>query len=129
MQAATAGDERRNWITAFMKHALPTSRKPEGNSETTVQSCNTAMATQIKSKQNIVNGRNATCLTVHLKPKLLVSINVIEHTHTSLMAHFSGSTRVSRYQKGKSKWISLKQEWVAVASAGLYACLHLAPDR
>jgi len=39
----------------------------------------------------------------------------------------SGTTQVSRYQKGKTIWISLKQE--AVASAGPYASLHLAPDR
>jgi len=50
MQAATAGDERRNWTTAFMKHALPRFRKPQGNSGTTVQSCNTATATKIQSQ-------------------------------------------------------------------------------
>ena len=38
-----------------------------------------------------------------------------------------GTTRVSRYQKGKTISILLKQE--AVASAGPYASLHLAPDR
>jgi len=41
----------------------------------------------------------------------------------------SGSTRVSRYQKGKTKKVKtnldlLEQEIVAVASAGLYASLH-----
>jgi len=39
--------------------------------------------------------------------------------------------RVSRYQKGKNQsgiyWS--KRQWVAVASAGQYASLHLAPDR
>ena len=44
----------------------------------------------------------------------------------------SGITRVSRDQKGKtnldfSEWS--KRQWVAVASAGPYASLHLAPDR
>ena len=39
----------------------------------------------------------------------------------------SGTTRVNRYQEGKTIWIMLKQE--AVASAGPYASLHLAPDR
>jgi len=46
----------------------------------------------------------------------------------------SGTTRVSRYQKvkpGRLKpvWIYWsKRQWVAVASAGLYASLHLIPD-
>jgi len=47
----------------------------------------------------------------------------------------SGTTWVSRYQKGKTRkvtpiWIywSMRQ-WVAVASAGLYANLYLAPER
>jgi len=46
----------------------------------------------------------------------------------------SGTTRVSRYQKGKIRKVKtnldlLEQEkWVAVASAGLYASLHLNPD-
>jgi len=39
----------------------------------------------------------------------------------------SGTTRVSRYQKGKTDLDLLKQQ--TVASAGLYASLHLAPDR
>jgi len=34
----------------------------------------------------------------------------MEHTHTRLTAHFSGTTRVSRYQKVKPIWILLKQE-------------------
>jgi len=49
----------------------------------------------------------------------------------------SGSTRVSRYQKGKTRKVTanldlLEQDIVsgrlAVASAGLYASLHLIPD-
>jgi len=59
------------------------------------------------------------------------------HTHTHARARarafngpFSGTTQVSRYQKGKPIWILLKQETVsgtvAVAAAGPYASLHLA---
>ena len=51
------------------------------------------------------------------------------HTHARTHAHlfngpFSGTTLVSRYQKGKSNL-----DRVAVASVGPYAGLHLAPDR
>ena len=40
-------------------------------------------------------------------------------------------TQVSRYQNGKkqSGFYWSKREWVAVASDGAYASLHLAPDR
>ena len=42
----------------------------------------------------------------------------------------SGTTRVSWYQKGKASLDLLsKRQWVAVASAGPYASLRLAPDR
>ena len=53
------------------------------------------------------------------------------HTHTRLTAFFSGTTHVSRYQKGKNQsgFYWSKRQWVAVASAGPYASLHLAPDR
>ena len=42
----------------------------------------------------------------------------------------SGTTRVSRYQNGKINvdFTEAKRQWVAVASAGPYASLHLAPD-
>jgi len=44
---------------------------------------------------------------------------------------FSGTTRVSWYQKGKNQsgFYWSKRQWVAVLSAGPYASLHLAPDR
>jgi len=54
------------------------------------------------------------------------------HTHTHpFNGPFSGTTRVSRYQKGKTNldFTEAKRQWVAVASAGPYASLHLAPDR
>ena len=43
----------------------------------------------------------------------------------------SGTTQVSRYQKGKNQsgFYWSKRQWVAVVSAGSYASLHLAPDR
>jgi len=54
------------------------------------------------------------------------------HTHTHpFNGPFSGTTQVSRYQKGKTKsgFYWSKRQWVAVASAGPYARLHCAPDR
>jgi len=58
------------------------------------------------------------------------SIDHNTHTHP-FNGHFSGTTQVSRYQKGKNKsgFYWSKRQWVAVASAGTYASLHLAPDR
>ena len=57
------------------------------------------------------------------------------HTHIHTHTHpFNGSlsktTWVSRYQKGKNQsgFYWSKRQWVAVASAGPYASLHLAPD-
>jgi len=43
---------------------------------------------------------------------------------------FSETTRVSRYQKDKTNLdFTEARQWVAVASAGPYASLHLAPYR
>ena len=52
------------------------------------------------------------------------------HTHP-FNGPLSGTTRVSRYQKAKNQsgFYWSKRQWVAVASAGPYASLHLAPDR
>ena len=52
------------------------------------------------------------------------------HTHT-FNSSFSGTTQVSRYQKGKNQsgFYWSKRQWVAVASAGPCASQHLAPDR
>jgi len=44
------------------------------------------------------------------------------------MALFPGLTGWAGTRKVKPIWILLKQEAVAVASAGPYASLHLAPD-
>jgi len=53
------------------------------------------------------------------------------HTHP-FNSPFSGTTRVSRYQKGKMNLgitEARDSEWLAVASAWTYASLHLTPDR
>jgi len=59
------------------------------------------------------------------------------HTHTIVSLLFwilSRTTRVSRYQKVKTRKVTLswiywsKRQWVAVASAGPYANRHLTPD-
>jgi len=43
---------------------------------------------------------------------------------------FSGTTQVSRYQKGNTNPdFTEARQWVAVASGGPYASLHLVPDR
>ena len=54
------------------------------------------------------------------------------HTHTHpFNGPLSGTTQVSRYQKGKTNldFIGAKRQWGAVASAGPYANLHIAPDK
>jgi len=54
---------------------------------------------------------------------------VVTHTHTHpFNGPFSGTTQVSLYQKGKTN-LDFTEARVAVASAGPYASLHLAPDR
>ena len=49
------------------------------------------------------------------------------HTHTRLTA-FSGTTRVSRYQKGKAIWILLKQETVSGTLGHMQVCTSLQTD-
>jgi len=54
------------------------------------------------------------------------SVKVLKaHTHP-FNGPFSGTTQVSQYQKGKT---NLDFTGVAVASAGPYANLHIAPDK
>ena len=51
------------------------------------------------------------------------------HTHP-FNGPLSGTTRVSQYEKGKTNLdFTEAREWVAVASAGPYASLHLTLDR
>ena len=56
---------------------------------------------------------------------------IYTYTHTHLMAFFPGRPRWAGTRKVEPIWILPKQEtqWLAVASAGPYASLHLAPDR
>jgi len=62
---------------------------------------------------------------------LIYKISDSTNTHKpSFNGPFSGITQVSRYQKGKTNLnFTEARQWVAVASAGPYASLHLAPDR
>ena len=54
----------------------------------------------------------------------------ISTTTTPVQRPFVRTIRVSHYQKGnQSGFYWSKRQWVAVASAGTYASLHLAPDR
>ena len=55
-----------------------------------------------------------------------------KHTHTPFNGPFSGTTRVGRYQKGKTSLDFTEtrdSEWQWHQSAGPYASLHLAPNR
>jgi len=62
---------------------------------------------------------------------LAFGISRVINTHTRLTALFSGTIWVSWYQRGKTNldFTEAKRRWVTVISAGLYATLHLAPDR
>jgi len=55
---------------------------------------------------------------------------LVTHTHP-FNGPLSRTTWVSQYQKGKTDldFTEAKKQRVAVASAGPYASLHLAPDR
>jgi len=57
-------------------------------------------------------------------------IFTITHTHP-FNCPFSGTTQVSWYEKGKTNldFTEARDSDLAVASAGPYASLHLAPDR
>ena len=61
---------------------------------------------------------------------LAAEVGKTTHTHP-FNGPLSGTTRVSRYQKGKNQsgFYWSKRQWVAVASAGPYASLHLPPGR
>jgi len=66
------------------------------------------------------------------KAREFFQFDVLTHARTHpFNCPFSGTTRVSRYQNGKTNldFAEARDKWVAVASAGPYASLHLAPDR
>ena len=59
-----------------------------------------------------------------------LACNTHTHTHTRLTAHFPGLPRWASTRKvNQSGFYWSKWQWVAVARAGPYASLHLAPDR
>ena len=56
------------------------------------------------------------------------TVHFDQHTHTQpFNGPFSGTIRVSQYQKGKPIWISLKQETVSGSGISWATSLHLAP--
>jgi len=59
----------------------------------------------------------------------IIIVIVINQSRTHITAICPGLPGWGGTGKVKPIWILLKQETVAVASAGLYASLHLAPDR
>ena len=64
-------------------------------------------------------------------PPVLYSKNLSQYTHTrAFNSPLSRTTQVSQYEKGKTNLdFTEARDSVAVASAGPYASLHLAPDR
>ena len=65
------------------------------------------------------------------EPIISTKSALLTRTHARLTALFSGTTQMSWYQKGKNQsgFYWSKRQWLAVASAGQYKSLHLAPDR
>jgi len=64
--------------------------------------------------------------SLHLTPERQPHQHLITHTHTHpFNGPVSGTTQVSRYQKGKTNLDFTE----ARASAGPYANLHIAPDK
>ena len=62
--------------------------------------------------------------------KMLYPTTTITHTHTRLTALFPALPEWAGTRKVKPVWFYWsKRQWVAVASAGPYASLHLAPGR
>ena len=64
------------------------------------------------------------------RPAAILRRSIQRGTNTRLMAFFRdypGEPVPERYNQSGFYWI--KRQWVAVASAGPYASLHLAPDR
>ena len=70
------------------------------------------------------------CLVVTFWNAPVFCMHAHAHSHTRPTALCPGLPGWASIIKGKSVWILLKQKTVrAVASAGPYASLHLAPDR
>ena len=69
------------------------------------------------------------CLTVYIYTLLFMS-GISQNTHTHLAALCPGLPSWAGTRKAnQTGFYWSKRQWVAVASAGPYASLHLAPDR
>jgi len=81
------------------------------------------------SNQNTVSVKASN--GAHLKVEQWNSLTISLLAHTPVQRPLTGTTQVSRYQKGKTSldFTEARDKWVAVASAGPYGSLHLAPDR
>ena len=65
---------------------------------------------------------DAIFILVHYFDYVICRIFLICYTHTPVNGPFSGTTRVSRYQKGKPIWILLKQETVSGSGISWAVC-------
>ena len=101
--------------------------------------CGFTLIFQVSSKSVQVWGTNnqkTRPWLAKVKTRLLWAYNQYKvstaNTHTrTFNSPFSGTTQVSWYQKSKNQsgFYWSKRQWLAVASAGQYKSLHLAPDR
>jgi len=101
--------------------------------------CGFTLIFQVSSKSVQVwgtNNKKTHPWPAKVKTRLLWAYNQYKvstaNTHTrTFNSPFSGTTQVSWYQKGKNQsgFYWSKRQWLAVASAGQYKSLHLAPDR
>ena len=86
-----------------------------------------------KSVESVLKKKKKGCGGKDLQKRKVLSLEwksewVMEHTRP-FNGPISGTTEVSQYRKVKqSGFYWSKRQWVAVASAGPYASLHLAPD-
>jgi len=90
------------------------------------------MISVIQTSFSVVFQCSKLCLEItHAHTHTHAHAHARTHTHTHINSPLYGTTRVSRYQKGKNQsgFYWSKRQWVAVASAGPYASLHLAPGR
>ena len=90
-------------------------------------SANTCIVPHIQDATVIHSLTTALTSVCNLQPK---NPEQQTHTYTSVLRlpGLSGITWMSRYQNQSGFYWS-KRQWVAVASAGKYANLHLTPDR
>ena len=95
--------------------------------------CNNRLHTHTRTNVTSVGWQVTLCgmwvpVAVWQPWKLLYTCYLRTYLHTRLTALCPGLSRWAGTRKVKPIWILLKRQWVAVASAGPYASLHLAPD-